>query len=233
MRVRCHFCPSGQVNSYIVCDKGKALIIDPAELDIEVIRTLEDLQCEPAALLLTHSHVQHRAGIGKYLKVWDLPVYAWSADVPPYKAITLTEGQHEIAGMSIDVIHVPGHSEDSICFHIEGALFTGDSLASGRIGACAGMHQRARLAMGIARKLLILDEGTIVFPGHGCPTSIRIEKTFNHELLERQVKLSEDFFQCITWLELFLNNRFWLYRNNRFWSINRFGLFFRFSFKDT
>ncbi len=195
MRVRCHFCPSGQVNSYIVCDKGKALIIDPAELDIEVIRTLEDLQCEPAALLLTHSHVQHRAGIGKYLKVWDLPVYAWSADVPPYKAITLTEGQHEIAGMSIDVIHVPGHSEDSICFHIEGALFTGDSLASGRIGECAGMHQRARLAMGIARKLLILDEGTIVFPGHGCPTSIRIEKTFNHELLERQVKLSEDFFQ--------------------------------------
>jgi glyoxylase-like metal-dependent hydrolase (beta-lactamase superfamily II) len=44
--------------------------------------------------------------------------------------------------------------------------------------------EKALLLKGIKKRLLTLDERTVVFPGHGTITTIKIEKMFNRDLID-------------------------------------------------
>jgi glyoxylase-like metal-dependent hydrolase (beta-lactamase superfamily II) len=82
----------------------------------------------------------------------------------------------------LEAIHVPGHSPGSLVFYSKGdnCMFSGDVLFQGSIG-------RADLAGGnfddlrehICSRLFVLPNETIVYPGHGAPTTIGIEKVEN------------------------------------------------------
>lgn len=194
MRIYCHFCDSGQVNTYLVtsgeydCD---ALIIDPADLDNGLISIIETNRYHIKGLLVTHDHEQHVRGIGTYRKIYPCPVYAYRKSVMGYECIQLKETRnHEIASFSIDILHVAGHSPDSLVYVIGNAIFTGDTLAAGRISSTSSMSQRHLLVRNIISKIMEYDDNYLVFPSHGCPTKIRIERMFNHDLLESEVTMS-------------------------------------------
>ena len=82
----------------------------------------------------------------------------------------------------LEAIHVPGHSPGSLVYYCasEHCMFSGDVLFQGSIG-------RADLAGGnfdqlienICSRLFVLPNETIVYPGHGAPTTIGIEKAEN------------------------------------------------------
>lgn len=82
----------------------------------------------------------------------------------------------------LECIHVPGHSPGSLVYYCaaEHCMFSGDVLFQGSIG-------RADLAGGnfdtliehICSRLFVLPNETIVYPGHGAPTTIGIEKAEN------------------------------------------------------
>ena len=148
------------------------------------------------AVLVTHDHEQHVAGIGKYMKVYPCPVYAYRSKVMGYGTRVLRETMRlDIEGFQVDVLHVPGHSDDSLVYVIGNAMFTGDTLAAGRVSSTSSMSSKARLIRSINAKIMTYDDNYLVFPGHGCPTKIRIERMLNHDLLESEVSLSEDLFQ--------------------------------------
>ena len=130
-------------------------------------------------------------GLGKYQKIYPCPVYAYRSSIMGLETRRLDEEQDlDIEGMRVGVMRVVGHSDDSLVYVIGNAIFTGDTLAAGRVSSTTSMSRKATLIAGIRSRLMCLDDNMLVFPGHGCPTKIRIEKMFNHDLLENEVVLS-------------------------------------------
>ena len=81
---------------------------------------------------------------------------------------------------ALKVIHTPGHTQGSCCFHAEGLLLSGDTLFQRSIGRTdlPGGNTEQELDS-IRTKLYTLDPETIVYPGHGDPTSIAEERAEN------------------------------------------------------
>lgn len=156
-----------------------------------------------SGLLLTHQHHDHVIGAGRVRELFDCPIWAHS---PPSEDLTLASRLEEMTGMScpldpysidhelsgesklslegldLEILHVPGHSPDSICFRIGGSSFLigGDVLFRGGIGRTDFPHGDHELLLrGIVEKLWPLPDDTQVLPGHGPATAIGIEKASN------------------------------------------------------
>jgi glyoxylase-like metal-dependent hydrolase (beta-lactamase superfamily II) len=88
----------------------------------------------------------------------------------------------EFGNSSLDIFHIPGHSPGGIVFHSldQGILIAGDVLFSGSIGRTdlpGGNYEK--LITNIRNKLFVLDDNTVVYPGHGPATTIGQEKKTN------------------------------------------------------
>jgi glyoxylase-like metal-dependent hydrolase (beta-lactamase superfamily II) len=67
----------------------------------------------------------------------------------------------------VEVIHTPGHTPGSVCFLVEGNLFTGDTLfvgAAGRTDLTGGSLDD--LLRSISERLIVLPDDTVIWPGH-------------------------------------------------------------------
>lgn len=97
--------------------------------------------------------------------------------------VNLVDGDEiKVGELTFRVLQVPGHSPGGIALYepVEGVLFAGDSLFAGSIGRTdlpGGSHRQ--LLNAIADKLLSLPGSTVVYPGHGSPTTIAREATSN------------------------------------------------------
>ncbi len=187
MNIYQHFSVVGFCNTYLVAKKAgsEALLIDPGHVDLELINLIESNQYKLNHVLLTHRHTAHTQGLWTLKKIYDVTIHAssFSAFPFPYQIVedksTLT-----ICDLEIEVLHVPGHSLDSMVYKIDHALFTGDTLLCGRIGSTPGYREQALLLKSINQRLMTLDENILIFPGHGTASKIRIERMFNHDLLQ-------------------------------------------------
>ena len=97
------------------------------------------------------------------------------------------EQQVDIAGMTFEVIHTPGHTPGHCCFYLrsEGLLFSGDQLFAGSIGRTdlpGGDYQTLMDSM--RDKVLVLPDDTAVLPGHGPTTTLARERLVNPFLAE-------------------------------------------------
>ena len=191
MIIHQHFSVSALCNTYLVASKatGEALLIDPGSVELDLINLIEANGLELTTVLLTHGHLAHREGLGTLEKIYDVSVWASEySRVPfPFNAV----GDHDVlhlCNMEIEAIHVPGHSLDSVVWKIGGALFTGDVLHSGWIGRSGGYREQALLLQLIEERLFTLDENTLLFPGHGSPSKLRIETLFNPALRTRSIR---------------------------------------------
>lgn len=182
-----HFSVVGFCNTYLVASKkyGEALLIDPGHVDLELINLIESNNYKLKHVLLTHRHLSHREGLGTLHKIYDISVHGSSFSSYDFAYQAVEDGQIlNLCDMEIEVIHVPGHSLDSMVYKIDHALFTGDTLMCGRIGSTPGYREQTLLINSINQRLMGLDENSLIFPGHGTATKIRIERMFNHDLLQ-------------------------------------------------
>ena len=187
-------------NGYLVRSGAECapVVIDAPE---GITDWISGLEVVPAALLLTHQHFDHVEDAAALVERFGVPVYAWSEpsmdltledraklmgvfeELLPYPVDHLLEGGGELrlegSEIGFEILHVPGHSPDSICFHHpdSGALFGGDVLMCGGYGRTDFPHgSESQLFSGICEKLWPLDEATSVFSGHGPATTIGDEK---------------------------------------------------------
>jgi hydroxyacylglutathione hydrolase len=93
----------------------------------------------------------------------------------------------DLGTVSVNVDHTPGHTRGSVCFRVLQAaetgadvVFSGDTLFERSIGRTDLFGGSGRdLFNSIVKKLLVLDDKTVVLPGHGNATTIGAERRFN------------------------------------------------------
>jgi len=189
-------------NCYIVSSKKHALVVDPGGDAEQINDYLQKNDLHVKAILLTHAHFDHIGAVEELRSDWKADVYihdleaAWLPDpslnrsvnftgqgivVSPPEQI-LTPGQMNIGPFSFEVVHTPGHSPGSVSFifHDDEFVISGDVLFNQGIGRTdlpgGDMKQ---LETSIRNHLYRLDDGFIVYPGHGPETRIMDEKINN------------------------------------------------------
>jgi len=188
MKIRQLFDYDTWTYTYILWDKTtlEAAIIDSVlENAQRDANHLKELGVAVKYLLETHIHADHITGAGKLRNQvgGQLVVHKNSgsecADILAEEGDIFYLGEHPI-----NVIHTPGHTNNDISYHIEGAVFTGDTLLvrdCGRTDFQLGSNQA--MYASLTQKLFTLPEETLVFPAHDykgfSQSTIGEEKQFN------------------------------------------------------
>jgi hydroxyacylglutathione hydrolase len=196
-----------QENTYVLSNqKDACMIIDPGcyfgNERLALQEHIEQQGLSPRLLLNTHCHLDHVFGNQFVAATWDLPLHLHEKEQPvlalapgmglqwgmPFENYRgplhfLVPGQTiELDGDRLEILFLPGHSPGSVGFYYpEGAfLIGGDVLfreSIGRTDLPGGDH--AALLQSIREQLWPLPDETVVYPGHGEPTTIGWEKKYN------------------------------------------------------
>ncbi|MFC1634367.1 MBL fold metallo-hydrolase [Planctomycetota bacterium] len=195
-----------ETNCYILRSSDAArecLVVDPGLEAEPLIEFLRDQELNPAAVVLTHGHIDHIAGLAALREMFpDAKVYIHRLDAKmltdPYANLSIMGGMSfmtesedvavnepdiiEQAGIKLQVIHTPGHTPGGISLYSkdDGVAFVGDTLFAGSIGRTdfpgGSMPQ---LLSSVKEKLFTLPDETKAYSGHGPATTIGQEKATN------------------------------------------------------
>ncbi len=194
-----------ETNSYVLGSAGQStcLLIDVGDKPAALLDFLSRQNLHLEAVVLTHGHYDHIAGLKEVLKahrpakliigrdaqkvarnplrnysaLFALPILAPKAD-----RLVAEPERIEINALSLEVMDLPGHSPGSIgLYHAEDkSVYCGDTLFAGSIGRTdfpGASHEL--LLESIRNKLMALPDDTKVCPGHGEQTTIGLERRTN------------------------------------------------------
>ena len=182
MKVFTIYNTEGYINTYLIGPEegGDAIIIDPGQTDLHLLELIEGNNYYLKSIFVTHSHETHIKGIKTLLKIYDADIYSKVPLIGDTETKTLKDRDIvSLSGYDIEVIDIPGHSDDSLVFKIRNLLFTGDVLSAGLIGSTTNSESKKILQKGIIRKLFSIRDDMVIFPGHGAPTTLEVEKMMN------------------------------------------------------
>jgi hydroxyacylglutathione hydrolase len=219
--------PAGvlQCNCYVLAphEGADAIVVDPGQRAMGPLRRiLDEHRLTPAAVLLTHGHIDHMWSAQKVSDTYGCPTYIHPEDrcmlTDPIKGFGPRLAQMafgalfreprqvveldrdgdkiELGGITVAVDHTPGHTRGSVVFRVGGLersdwgmswtdgptelAFTGDTLFKQSIGRTDLEGGSGRdLLTSIVTKLLVLDDDTVVLPGHGPKSTIGAERRNN------------------------------------------------------
>lgn len=191
-----------EANCYIIwCTETKeCLVIDPGGDAELILKKINEKGLKARSIIDTHGHVDHIAANAKVKEATGAELLVHALDeslltsrianlsmftgevlrsVPPDR--TLQDGDIvQAGGVSLQVLHTPGHTKGSISLVGEGMAFTGDTLFAGSVGRTdlpGGSY--SALLSSIKDKLMTLPGETVVYPGHGPSTTIDQESRHN------------------------------------------------------
>ena len=95
--------------------------------------------------------------------------------------LSLKERKKQISKMIIKYMAMPGHTADSVVYGIGNVLFTGDVIFAGSLGSTNSSYSEFILRSNIENKIFSQQDGIILMPGHGPPTTIEAAKLFNDD----------------------------------------------------
>jgi hydroxyacylglutathione hydrolase len=195
-------------NGFVLgCEETReGILIDPGDEVGELLAAVEAHKLAIRYILLTHAHIDHVTGVGAAKRALGVPTGLHRADLFLYKAIVQqgqmlgvhAEPQPEIDFFYDDagpwrfgnygawVYHTPGHCPGGVCLAVgrEGeatrTLFVGDTLFAGSIGRTDLPGGDLETLLRLIREVLFrFPDETVVYPGHGEPTSIGVERRTN------------------------------------------------------
>jgi glyoxylase-like metal-dependent hydrolase (beta-lactamase superfamily II) len=197
-----------QSNCYVIrSERGAtdAVVVDPGDDPTPLRLELARMGARAGGILVTHTDVDHIGGVGDLADGTGAAVWAPAGEVealrtgqtrgtfrvPPHDPAHIVAGGDaiDVAGITFEVVDVPGHSSGHVAFHSDGALFSGDVLFAGSVG-------RVDLPGGDWGTLLesirtLLDRfgpDTVVHPGHGGATTLGRELETNPFLRDLRVE---------------------------------------------
>ncbi len=190
-----------QTNCYVLVSKGEALVVDPGDEALRILHYVNNLRAKLKTIVATHTHFDHVLGVAELKAKTGASFLIHREDLsilesmqervhmflglkvpsPPKVDDFLSDSDSlKFGGETLKVLHTPGHSPGSISLVGNGYVFTGDALFNQSIGRTdlpGGDFET--LINSIKDRLFSLDDGTMVYPGHGPETSIGDEKLAN------------------------------------------------------
>jgi len=188
--------PVGQLKTN--CYLFHNLIIDPGEAADFIIQKITDLDLKPQAILATHAHFDHIGAVNELKLAFKIPflmpkkdevLLKWfrksalhftKVDPGPPPKVDKYLGQE---CFTLKIIPTPGHTPGSVCLYSskEKIVFGGDLIfAGGGVGRYDLPYADKDILQKSIQKILKLPPETIVYPGHGEPTTIgEFKKLYN------------------------------------------------------
>ncbi len=191
-------------NCYIVGSEStkRGMIIDPGAEPKNIMNAVDKLGLSIVWIVVTHSHFDHigaikavRDATGAKVALYESDgegvhqaifqalgsVLSGSGSKPAKPDTLLKDGDViDIDDLHFTVLHTPGHTHGGISLVGHGVVFSGDTLFNlgiGRTDLPGGSHKQ--LMDSIYKKLMVLPDETVVFPGHGPETTIGDERRMN------------------------------------------------------
>lgn len=176
------------VNCYIVtnAETQDCFIVDPGDEAKRIIARVGERK--PAAVLLTHGHFDHIGAVDEVCSHYGIPLYVHGEDaakladphgnvsaffgmplVQHTRPETLKDGQQlTVAGMEVEVIHTPGHTNGGVCFRLpdDQGILTGDTLFANGYGRTDLPDGDFGVLSQSLRRLVRLTPRMITYPGH-------------------------------------------------------------------
>lgn len=180
---------AGAVNTWIIGDDDEVIVVDPGEDAAAVTAKVGDRAI--LAVICTHGHPAHTAAALEVAAEDEAPVAVHIADRNAWREahsdapeIEMEDGGvFEVADVTLEVLHAPGHSPGSVCLYCEdlNAVFSGDVLvASGPVPHEGSFPDFSRQLSSIGAAVLTLPSETRVLPGHGAELTVAAaEKRFD------------------------------------------------------
>jgi hydroxyacylglutathione hydrolase len=191
-------------NCYIVGSSAtkQGMIIDPGAEAETILKTVRQTGLSVSIIVITHAHIDHVGALREVQRKTNAQFAIHEAEKglllsapmrtltslgispvksPPRPDRMLKDGDViEVGDLHFEVLYTPGHSSGGICLWGHGVVFSGDTLFNLGIGRTdfPGMSHD-RLMKSIREKLMVLPDETIVYPGHGPPTTIGDERRGN------------------------------------------------------
>lgn len=187
-----------EANCYVLgCQRTKeAIVIDPGGDYEKVKRRIEENGLKVKCIVNTHGHIDHIGANAEFgVPVW---IHRLDADflrdpakslsaafgglyISPPPSRLLEDGDEVKFGeISLRVIHTPGHTPGGISLKYDDIVFTGDTLFCGGVGRTDFPYSSEDLLFeSIRERLLIFDDKTVIYPGHGPSSTIGEERRSN------------------------------------------------------
>lgn len=189
-------------NFYMVtCEETNELfVVDPGACAHTASELIKESGATLKYIILTHAHADHIGALDEIKNEYDVPVVictheaeALSSDeynlcsvfgIPSPKTkpdICVNDGDTlPFGNAEIKFLHTPGHTKGSMCILFDNCLISGDTLFYGSIGRTdfpGGSFKE--IEKSIVEKIYSLDGNTVIYPGHGNPTSVKFEMKNN------------------------------------------------------
>jgi glyoxylase-like metal-dependent hydrolase (beta-lactamase superfamily II) len=191
-------------NCYVVGSPTikQGMIIDPGAEGQSILKMVHQTRLSITIIVITHAHIDHVGAVRelqqstgaqfalheaeKGLSLSSPMRVLTSLGISPIKSppkpdrILKDDDRINIGDLHFQVLHTPGHSAGGICLYGQGVVFSGDTLFNFGVGRTdfPGMSHE-RLMKSIREKLMVLPDETIVYPGHGPPSTIGDERRGN------------------------------------------------------
>jgi glyoxylase-like metal-dependent hydrolase (beta-lactamase superfamily II) len=170
-----------ETNTYLLIEGNEAAVIDVANSYSDVKDTLNELGINLKYILVTHGHPSHTRSIRTTKENLGGMLCLHQSDTDLLKEVgsklepeilAKDNDSLKFGNTVIKILHTPGHTLGSLCFHIRGGkiLFTGDTLLKGEFGKIWGPHSMGLMLRSLKRLNSVIPPKTTVYPGHGPST---------------------------------------------------------------
>lgn len=155
--------------TYLLVSGRYAALVDPVRERYDTYRqVLAERGLSLSMVLETHMHADHLMLNRAAKQGFGAPVIMHRASPSPLVDRHVDDGDVITLGEDrLTVFHTPGHTPDSVCYRLEGAVLTGDTLMIGGSGRCdfPGGDAGAQFDA-VTTRLFTLPDDTVVWPGH-------------------------------------------------------------------
>ena len=185
-----------ETNCYLLNIDGHIAVIDPGTAQHRLFDELRAQQGTVEYILLTHGHFDHIGGVNALKQAYpkaevvinvadremlcderlNCSVYLGGAYRVEGDMRCVCEGDTlQLGDKTLRVLHTPGHSMGSTCYHIEDTLFCGDTIFYGGYGRTDLYGGDGDALISSLRRITLMEPKTRLLCGHGPETTVARE----------------------------------------------------------